>query len=513
MSGLPKVSFTLGSGGLLRPLTGFDHYSAMIAYDYGSAATSGYSALGNTTFSSIEDAEAAGIVNTCDEATAASAIQTVSAVGANGDVVTVTREDWNGTDITLGSYTKVTADNTVTLVATAIVAAINALTYQHGFSAVVGVAGAYTITAPKTWGTYLNTKSVTNTITGTLAITNNAFSGGTKSKLAMYHYQISEFFRGNPLGILYFAIKFDDSATAASVFNAQVQTDGLEICNKFKGQARQFLFYNPFRTFATSTLTALKALRTTLFNQYTPAEVLYVGGYAGTLAAQANTRALAADGVAAVIGQSGTGVGFDYYNTQQAVIGQGGLALGVLSVCAVSQDIAEVAAFNVSDGSECETASFFEGSNYEDVAAATLDQLHDYGYIFLRKYAGNYPGTYFNKANAAVSPASDFAYLYNSRTINKAVRNVYQSIVSLLNKRNLLNADGTLSEVAIADYNEKADSALSQMQRDGDVSDYSISVSRSEVVSSTSNIPITINIVPVGVTNTISITIGFTATL
>lgn len=509
--GQPKVSFTIGQGGLQRPLDGFDHYSIMIAYDYGASATSAYAnMLGQ--FTSIEDAEAVGIVDTCAEATPATSTQLVTAVGTDGDTINLTVTDWNGVVTDLGTYTKVSADSTETLVAAGILAAINAKTYIHGFTAAAGTAGQYIITAPKTRGTYPNTRSTTNTITGTIAVTNAAFTGGTKSQLAMYHYQIAEFFRGNPLGILYFDIKWDDSSQLVAAFNTQLQADGLAVQNAFQGQGRRILFYNPFRTFATSTLTACKALRTTLLAQYTPATMWYVGGYTGALSAQANTRSLSADGCTAIIGQSGSGVGFTLSYTQQTIIGAGGLAIGIKSRAAVSQCIGEVGAFNLSDGTEYETAHFFDRTNYQTITTALGDQLHDYGYVFVRTFPGR-TGVYFNSDPAAVSPASDFAYMTNSETIDACIRDVYVSILPLLNSRNRVNADGTLAEASIAAYKEKCDAALAERARREDINDYEVLVSRTAIVSTTGIVPINIKIQEEPTSRQISITIGFVATI
>lgn len=506
---LPKVSFTLGQGGLGRPLQGFDHYSAMIAYYYASSVNTNYANIGDKIYNSIEDAEDDGVVDTCAEATAATSSQVVTATGADGDTITFEWTNPDGTVITLGSYTKITADSTVTLVKTALVAAINANTYTTGFSATAGAVGAWTITAPQNQGIYPNTLSVTETIVGTIANTNNAFSGGTRSNLAMFHYQISEFFRINPLGVLYFSIKFDDSAQSASAFNTQVQTDGLAVANAFEGNARQFLVYNPFRTFATSTLNALKSLRTTLFNQYTPAIFGYVGGFTGSLSSQTNLRALTDEGVSAIIGQSGSGVGYEQKQTQYTVVCQGGTWLGSQSVAKVSQSIGEVQAFNLSDGTECETAYFFDGTDFTTISTSLADQLHDYGYTFLRKFKGGFTGTYWNSGNCAVSPSSDYAYTEDVRTIDKVVRGVYQSILPLLNSKNKVNADGTLSTASIIGYEEKCNVVLDAMRRDEDLSDAKAIVSTTAVVATTGIVPINIKLQQTPISREISVTVGY----
>ncbi len=523
----PKISFMLSQGGLGRPLPGYDHYSAMIAYEKNSSATSAYATIGNTIYNSLLDAENNGVVDTCAEATAATSAQTVTTVGSDGDTTVITFVDYDGTVITLGSYVKISADSTVTNVATSIVAAINTLTYSHGFSATVGTSGAYTITAPKKKGIYPNSKSVVNTITGTTAITNNAFSGGTKSRLAIWHYQISEFFRLNPLGKLYFSIKFDDSSQSATAFNTQLTSDIISVQNAFSALdteasgARQMLILANERIFATTILNACKSARTTLFtnNQgYVQCAFFVVSNTTGTaIGSFSNTRTLSDEGVSAVISQSSSGIGLQQYYYQTTVVSSGGAALGTESAAKVSQSIGEVRAFNISDGNEIETTQFMASgfNDYLTLLASspnTLDQLNDYGYVYARKFL-NKTGSYWVGGNCAVSVTSDYAYRENVRTIDKAVRGVYKSILPLLNSSLILNGDGTLSEQAIADFTENSSSPLEQMQRDAELSAFGVSVSRTEVVSSTSNIPITIQIVPIGIARTISITIGFKSSL
>ncbi len=510
--GQPTVNFTFGQGGSGRALAGFDHYSTLIAYYSAASVNSAYAAIGNKIYTSLADAEADGVVNTYAEATAATSAQVVTGVGATGDRILYTFTDWNGTVITLADYYVVAGDTTVTLLKTSLVAAINARTYLTGFSATSGSTGSWTLNAPKSYGTYPNTKSATLTITGTATATNAAFANGTISPLAIFHYQISEVFRINPLCNLYFSIKFDDSANSEAAYNAKVITDGTAVLSAYEGQARQVLVYNPFRTFATSTLTSLKALRTSLVSDYVPAVFGYVGGFTGALSAQANTRLLTADGVTTIIGQGISGVAFQLSKTQQQVICQGGTWLGSTSLAAVSQSIGDAEAFPLSDGSECEVAGFFDGTKYKDISTALGDQLYDYGYTFLRTIKG-VSQTYWVGNPCACSPSSDYAFIEDCRTIDKAQRNIYSSIAILLNRRNRVNANGTLAAESIAAYKEKTDNPLQQMVRDGDLSGFTATVSDTEVVTTTGIVPIVVELQQVVIGRTIKITLGFVATL
>lgn len=512
---LPGVNIALGQGGLGQAGQSFDKYSCLIAYYKESAVVTAYNGIGDAVYNSIQDAETDGVVNTYTDATAATSSQTVTNKGAAGDIVDIAFTSFDGTVFSLCTYTVVSGDSTVTLLATSLVAAINARTYLTGFSATVGSSGDFTITAPKKLGIYPNSKSVVNTITGTVAITNNAFSGGTKSWLALWHYQISEYFR-KATAPLYFSIKFDDSANSVSAFNTQLKSDIASVANAWEGKARRYGILANGRTFATSTLDAVKQARTTLQGLYIPASFFIVSDNTGTaLSSLSNLSALSDDGVFFIEGQSGSGIGYQISKTCIQACGSVGLALGVKSAAAISQSIAEVGSFQLSDGTECETAVFLDGTAFDISNTSLNNQLNDYGYIFLRKFA-NATGTYFSNSVGAVSPASDYKYLENVETIDKAVRGVYASILPLLNSRVTLNSDGTLSKQAIAAFQSAAGYPLTQMAIDGDLSqdpstNGGIVVSTTEVVSTTGKIPITIKLIPIGIARQIEITIGFVA--
>lgn len=195
---LNDIIFVKGQGGLGCPLEGEDYISGLLFYG---TAPAGWPLFKVKLVGSVEEAENAGILNTYADGTASTGTVTITAVGADGDTINVKvvaiDESANTATYDLGTYTKVTADSTVTLVATAIKNIINAGTYSHGFSA-TNASGAITITAPKRFGTYLNTSvSPTVTIVGTATATTAAFASGTVSKQAVWHYHISKFLEYN----------------------------------------------------------------------------------------------------------------------------------------------------------------------------------------------------------------------------------------------------------------------------------------------------------------------------
>lgn len=123
-------------------------------------------------------------------ATAATGTATITVVGADGNVISI----YYGS-LLLGSFTKTSAESTPTLLAVALIGAINALTTTTGFSA-TNVAGVITVTAPLWYGAAPNGISLIVDDSGTIVATATAaFSGGvtgTAGKIYRINFQYEE---------------------------------------------------------------------------------------------------------------------------------------------------------------------------------------------------------------------------------------------------------------------------------------------------------------------------------
>lgn len=524
-----SVSFINGNGGSGQAATGFDGYSALVAYYKASAAVSAYSGIGNKIYSSLADAEADGINKSYSDATAATSAQTVTTIGTNGDTANYTISDWLGNIVNLGTYTKVTGDSTALLVATGIVAAINANTYITGFTATIGSTGAFTIIFPVTWGIYPNSKSLTLTLSAsaTIAITNAAASGGVGSRLANWHYQVSEYFRKNQNSSpLYFSIKLDNSTTntTTTLFNTQLTADLQTVQTSFGssgsfGMARQIMVLSNERTFATSTIDAIQAAKVALDALIMNCSFGYIGDTtASVLSAFVNLATLTDYGVNSVISQSGSGVGLDLISTNGKSIGAAGAWLGTVSANAVSQNIAEVGVNNISDGSECETPVFMDSAltTFTSILTSSLPaQLDAFRYNYLGKYP-NKTGTYWNEDFTCVANTNQFFKLSRVRVVDKVKRGQYSDILPLLNSRFTLNADGTMSDNSSMAFSTAAYNTPSQMMKNQNSGFPDLSPATEKQVIptitynvSTGKIGITTNLLPIGQAEGIVITEQF----
>lgn len=506
---LNDVKFIKGQGGLGRPLPTKDHISSMIFYT--GTLPSGFSSNDRIKqIFSVQDAENLGILNTYADETKATATYLVTNKGADGDTINIKVTEFvSSTNLTgvvdLGTYTKVSADSTTALVATAIAAVINAGTNTHGYTASVNTS-TVTITARKGLGIYLNSGSPTTvTIVGTIAGTLTDFSGGVASLQATWHYHISEYFRIQPQGNLYLGFY--------AVPTTYDFTDLVTVQQYANGEIRQFAVYCDGTTYTSGKVQAAQAVAATLESQHMPASILVTFNYAAaTLSTLADLSTLNSNKVSVVIGQDGFNNGFRLYKAVGKSITNLGCVLGAVSLSKVSEDIAWIGKFNLSDGSENDVAAFGNGVLYSAQTSALLSQLNDYRYIFLTKQVG-YTGTWVNDSHTCIVQTSDYAYIENNRTIDKAIRLLRAGYLPALASPITLNSDGTLSDVSVAYFEGLGDASLDQMVRDAEISQKSVTVDPTQNVLSSNKLVVSVKIIPVGVARNIVVNIKYVLSL
>jgi hypothetical protein len=506
---LNDVKFNLGQGGLGRPLAGEDFISALIFYS--DTLPSGFTTASRIKkFFSVADAENAGIKGDNSDATAATATYTVTLIGANGDTVELIVAGPGG-NVSLGVYKQVAGDSSVTLVATAIAALINSGTDTHGYSATSAL-GVVTITAPKSTGVYLNTGtplsatySAAATLTGTIA----QFTGGVASLQAPWHYHIKEYFRLRPQGVLYVGIY--------AVPTPYTFTEIVTVQNFADGKIRQFgIFKDPASAFASGDLTLIHSQCNACVTAHKETIALYAADISGTadISTLADLSTLSANLVSAVIGQDGGGLGLQLFQASGKSITVLGALLGAIATAKVSESIAWVSKFNISDGYECDTIAFANGVLFSNVSVtdSLLSTMQNMRYIFLRKFVG-VAGSYFNESSTAIALSSDYAYISDNRTIQKATRGIYANVVPALNSPITLNSDGTLADESIAYFQGLTEGPLNQMVRDGELSGFAVTIDAAQNILSTGILTINVNLLQIATGRNIQVNIGYKVTV
>jgi hypothetical protein len=500
---LNDIIFIKGQGGLGRPLEGEDYISGLQIY------TSSVPMIATPVFlGSLADAEKLGITNDYSDAVSEVDLFIVDAIGADGDTstITVSTIDSLGLPVTytLATYTQVSGDNTPSLVASAIASLINDSSYTTGYTAEADGDGVL-ISSPKRLGLYGNSFGVSN-MGSIIVVFDGIDTAATFSKMAVWHYHISEFFRVQPKGELY--LHFSNSTTW--------DFSELQTLQDFSGgKIRQVGVLAYERTFSAGDTSAIQTVCNTLASQHKPMSVILSENMIGSVLTNlADLNAYSNNNVSVIIGQDGAGQGNYLFitNSQTNSIGMIGATLGAVSLSKVSEDIAWVSKYNMSNGIELDTINFADGTPIKTTAQNLLNKLDNQRYIFLIKYVG-IAGSYFNDSHCAVTVTSDYAYIENNRTIDKAIRGVYSSMLPNLNSPLVLNADGTLTDTTVAYFTSQASTNLDQMVRDVELSAYGVTIDPRQNVLSTSTLVITIKLVPIGVARNIIVNIGFTLSI
>jgi hypothetical protein len=501
----PSIIFQEGQGGLGRPLPNNDHISGMLFYT--NTLPSGYSSNSRVkTLYSADDAIALGILKDYSDATAATGTYLITTAGATGDTSEIKIADRNPLtgaprSTSLGVYTKTAADSSIALLGASITAMINAGTQTHGYSATFNTA-TITITAPKAQGSFLNSGTpISVTIVGTTAGTITQFSGGVSSALAIYNYHISEFFRMQPKGILHVGFY----AVPGTYTFSEVKT----MKDATNAAMRQIAVWKD-AVYATADITALQTIANTCKSEYGPLVVLYAGNLQATtdITTLTDLNLLSNPLVSNIIAQDGGGLGNFLYQTNLKSISSIGNALGVVAARKVSESIAWVEVGNLSNGSEMEVLAFSNGQLYTALSVSALDALHAKRHIFAKKFP-NYSGSFYSDSQSAVLSTSDYAYIENNRTIQKAERNLYSAFLPQLNSPIRFNADGTITDIDIARLENIGNVSLDQMIKDQEISAKSVTIDPTQDVLTTSTITIAVVLVINGVARNIVIPISF----
>lgn len=325
----------------------------------------------------------------------------------------------------------------------------------------------------------------------------------TDANLAHTHYQVSEFFRMNPKGVLYIYL-YDDTTSDAGVYLQPV------IEYPENGEIRQAaVFIDDGIT--TAELDEMQVVAEAMQALHRPFSVIasfsdFADDY--DWSAAPDLRTSENNLVSCVVGCSSSGAGAALAAGSNNIPGLGAV-LGAVSLASVHESIAWVRKFNFSDGTELETLGLgHKDILVNDLSTTLLDALVVKGYIFFKKHLG-ISGSYASDSPTNDLSTSDYAFIENQRTIDKAVRNVRTFLLPELSSPVYLNADGTLREDTVAYITSLAERPLDTMEQNGEVSASEVTIDPTQDILATSKLTVGIKIVPVGVARQIEVKIAF----
>ncbi len=307
------------------------------------------------------------------------------------------------------------------------------------------------------------------------------------------YYQIQQFFRMNPSGDLYIM------RTAATSYQ-DIVGKAMEMQEKADGNIRQMaIIYSGEATFADTQAAVLKAKTETelAFANYMPFEIILEGK--GFTVDASSLEGLGAENVSVVVAMD-VKKAVDYPNTAAV-----GLALGAISKAKVSENIAWIEKFNLT-GEGFSKAGFVGGQEIKTLG--TLNGLNEKRFIFARTHTG-LPGIYFNDSHTCTVGTSDFAYVENNRTINKATRLLRTALLPKLASPVLVDIDGKLPQSVSKSFEGLCRSALEGMVANQEVSDFDVYVDPKQNILATSELKVKAEITPIGTARKIMVDLGF----
>jgi len=154
------------------------------------------------------------------------------------------------------------------------------------------------------------------------------------------------------------------------------------------------------------------------------------------------------------------------------------------------------------------------GASLVDEAMGVVDALYAKGYITPRIYVG-LPGYYLVDDHLAVAGTDDYAHLTARRTVDKAARIAYVTMLQFLLDEIEVNTDGTMQQPVLKSWQASVERAINQqMTASGELSvvdgsGCSFYIDPSQNVLSTSKVEGTLKVRPYGYARDIVVNIGF----
>ena len=499
------ILFKIGNGGLGSIAPGTDYISGYLIYS--STIPSGFTNSTVKLITSLNQAVSYGILGDYSDETKAVATLVASATGSVGDLVTinVTEPSLIGTNVVSIPYTRKTSDTTDILLASSIANTINSS--GTGYTS-VAIGATISVTARAGMGASLNSGTPVAIVDGgTAAVTISAqFTGGVASKLIEWHYQLSEFYRMSPNATIYVAFYPTGDTLYANIVDMVAQSNG---------NIKQLMVTSTSTSTSQmlSDIDLIQSQCSQLQTQQTPISVLYSNNLFSTtdLSTLPNLRAKSDNYTSVVIGQDAGGLGAWLSLTMGRAITTLGACLGTVALSNVDEDIAWTQ-FNISNGAEDEIVGFMNGQVWKSSNISIYNQIDNYGYIFLRKFA-NIAGSFWNDSHTCTSITSDFAYIERNRVISKAQRGSYADLFPLLNGPIYFNNDGTLANVTVATYEQAPMATLETMKKNGEISNFKVIVDTVSNVQQTGILNITVEILGVGISRHIVCRLGYAKTI
>ena len=185
-----------------------------------------------------------------------------------------------------------------------------------------------------------------------------------------------------------------------------------------------------------------------------------------------------------------------------------GTLAGRIAGVAIQRNIAAVLAGPLAP------SEMYLGGQLVDKSMSDVRTANDKGYLVPRIHTGR-AGYYFTDDVLCCDPTDDYAHLTARRTIDKAARIAYDTLLDFLLSEVELNEDGTMQQAVVKSWQAAVESAINgQMTANGELSAVGDSgcrciIDASQNVLSTGRVDVTLKVRPYGYAREIDCKLGF----
>lgn len=321
------------------------------------------------------------------------------------------------------------------------------------------------------------------------------------------HYYISEFYRKAPGAILFIGI-----FTTPNLWETFYDFSEMITMQKAaEGKIRQYaIITSGVGATLEQDVKDIQKICNTLETLHMPASVLFASNISAVaIASLLDLRTLNCKNVSVVIGMDGSGVGAALTTSLSHPVTAIGAILGAVAKSSVHENIGWVKKFPMADTVELTVPALCNGDLISEVTDANISDINTKGYIFLIKHIG-LSDTYINDSHCAVAADSDYAYIENNRTIDKAIREIRKVLLPEVSGPLYVDpSSGKLDVDVIKNLEAIANEPLEIMKRAKEISGMRVNIPTDQNVLSSSELVINIAQVPVGVARQIKVKIGY----
>lgn len=227
----------------------------------------------------------------------------------------------------------------------------------------------------------------------------------------------------------------------------------------------------------------------------------------GAVGSVVDMRTKASPNVGVVLAQDKDFADSDAAFENTAAVGD---VLGLMASAQVNLSLGWVGGFpltNVAEGA-FNVAALSSNSTVESYSDADLGTLYDKGFIVPRTVVGK-PGYFLAGSPSCTAATSDFAFLEDTRTVNKVVRLINLAYADYINASVLVNPDGTMQGQEVANFEAVGEQALAPMLQAAELSNANVVVDPLQDVVSTGEVETQVGLTQVGVSRQLRFKIGY----